>query len=344
MWLSNNAPPVKFQYARLQTRAGRTDIAGEMLAELRKTHPNDPGLLDLEGSIALAARRPRDAIAPYQRLFADYPASIHLLKLARAKQEAGLEAEAVRDVEAWLEKTPKDLLARVTLGDLFLASRQFEKAVPLYLEAIRQIPNNVAVLNNLAWSMARIGRSADAVEHARKAAALAPDNASVLDTYGMVLTDSGRFREAVDILRSALQRAPLDADIQFHLAQALVKDGDTAAARGHPAADPRQPQPDHGACGGRASAQADRRLTSRPDWRQPPAGAVPIYWLFFVKVFLGILERNGPGPAAVNPSPGWTGHARIGAATESCYASRPGQEAATGSPEHCRTCLPRRAA
>lgn len=231
LWLSNNAPPVKFQYARLQTRAGRTDIAGEMLAELRKTHPNDPGLLDLEGSIALAARRPRDAVAPYQRLFAAYPASIHLLKLARAKQEAGLEAEAVRDVEAWLEKTPKDLLARVTLGDLFLASRQFEKAVPLYLEAIRQIPNNVAVLNNLAWSMARIGRAADAVEHARKAASLAPENASVLDTYGMVLNDSGRFREAVDILRSALQRAPLDADIQFHLAQALVKDGDTAAAR-----------------------------------------------------------------------------------------------------------------
>ena len=32
-------------------------------------------------------------------------------------------------------------------------------------------------------------------------------------------------------MRSALQRAPLDADIQFHLAQALVKDGDTAAAR-----------------------------------------------------------------------------------------------------------------
>ena len=152
---------MKFQYARLQTRAGRTDLPGEMLAELRKTHPNDPGLLDLEGSIALAARRPRDAIAPYQRLFADYPASIHLLKLARAKQEAGLEAEAVRDVEAWLEKTPKDLLARVTLGDLFLASRQFEKAVPLYLEVIRQIPNNVAVLNNLAWSMARIGRSAE---------------------------------------------------------------------------------------------------------------------------------------------------------------------------------------
>jgi putative PEP-CTERM system TPR-repeat lipoprotein len=231
LWLSNNAPAIQFQYARLQTRAGRTDIASEMLAELRKTHPDDAGLLDLEGAIALAARRPRDAVAPYQRLFAAYPASVNLMKLARAKQESGLESDAVGDVQTWLQKNPKDLLAQVMLGDLFVSIRQYDKAVPIYLEAIRQIPNNVAVLNNLAWSLTKIGRPGDAVPHARRAASLAPDSASVLDTFGVVLTESGQFKEAVDTLRLAAQRAPLDPDIQFHLAQAMVKDGDAAAAR-----------------------------------------------------------------------------------------------------------------
>ncbi len=231
LWLSNNAAHVRFQYARLQTRAGRPDIAGETLAELRKTHPDDPGLIDLEGSIALAARRPDDAVKAYQRLFAAYPASVNLLKLSRARQEAGRPAEGLGDVEAWLAKSPNDLLARVMLADLHLSLQQFDKAVPHYLDVVRQVPDNVPALNNLAWALAKAGRPVEAVEHARKAASLAPDNASVLDTFGLVLTQAGRAREAIDNLRVAAQRAPLDPNIQFHLAQALVLDGDTATAR-----------------------------------------------------------------------------------------------------------------
>jgi FimV-like protein len=53
----------------------------------------------------------------------------------------------------------------------------------------------------------------------------------VLDTYGLVLTEAGRIKEAVTNLRLAAQRSPLDPGIQFHLAQALVKDGDAASAR-----------------------------------------------------------------------------------------------------------------
>jgi putative PEP-CTERM system TPR-repeat lipoprotein len=231
LWLSNNAPTVRFQYARLQMRAGRADIAGEMLAELRKTHPDDPALVDLEGAIALASRRPHDAVAAYQRLFAAHPASVNLLKLVRARQAAGLEADAVREVEEWLQKYPNDVLARVTLADLLLALGQFAKAVPLYQEVLGQGPDQVQVLNNLAWALAKAGRASDAVEHAGRAAALAPDNASVLDTYGLVLSEAGRVKEAVANLRLAAQRSPLDPSIQFHLAQALVKDGDAASAR-----------------------------------------------------------------------------------------------------------------
>ena len=308
LWLSNNAPAIKFQYARLQTRAGRTDIASEMLAELRKTHPDDPGLLDLEGAIALAARRPRDAVAPYQRLFADHPASINLLKLARAKQEAGLESDAVRDVEAWLQKNPKDLLAQVMLGDLFVSSRQFEKAVPIYLEAVRQVPNNVAVLNNLAWSLAKTGRPADGVEHARKAASLAPDSASVLDTYGVVLTEirtiqgGGRNPAGRRAAGAARPRYPVPPR-PGHGQGRRRDDG-----AGHPQADPGRPRPDHGAGGGRTPAQGTRWLTAGPAVRPKPvnsrtAEARPLFIrLLYVKVIYRNLRRGGgaPGPLALH--------------------------------------------
>ena len=229
--LSNNAPALQFQYARLLARAGKLDMATKMLAELKKSHPDDPTLMDLEGSVALAAKRPNDAVGAYQRLFAVQDTNLNLAKLVQAKQQAGRGAEAVGDLETWLQKYPQDSLSRLGLADLHMALNQYEKAVPVYQEVVRQAPDNVLALNNLAWAMAQSGRAQEALPHARRAAALAPDSPAVLDTLGTTLVRAGQPAEAVAPLRKAVEKAPNVRPIEFHLAEALAKQGQRDEAR-----------------------------------------------------------------------------------------------------------------
>jgi tetratricopeptide (TPR) repeat protein len=181
--------------------------------------------------VALAAKRPNDAVIAYQRLLAVQNTNFNLAKLVQAKQQAGRGAEAVGDLEAWLQTYPQDTLSRLGLGDLHMALNQYEKAVPAYQEVVRQAPDNVLALNNLAWAMAQTGRANDALPHARRAATLAPDNPAVLDTLGTTLVRAGQPAEAVAPLRKAVEKAPNIRPIEFHLAQALAKQGQRDEAR-----------------------------------------------------------------------------------------------------------------
>jgi putative PEP-CTERM system TPR-repeat lipoprotein len=229
--LSNHAAPYKFQHARLLARTGKLDQATKAVAELKQAHGDDPMIMDLDGSLALATKRPNDAVNAYQKLFVAQNTNINLLKLVQAKQQAGRGAEAVGDLEAWLVKYPQDALARVSLGDQYVALKQYDKAVPVYQEVVRAMPDNVQALNNLAWAMAQSGRPNEALPHARKAAALAPDSAAVLDTLGTTLVRAGQPAEAVAPLRRAVEKAPNIPPIEFHLAEALAKQGQRDEAR-----------------------------------------------------------------------------------------------------------------
>jgi putative PEP-CTERM system TPR-repeat lipoprotein len=230
--LSNNAPPYKFQYARVLARAGKLDEASKIVAELKQGHADDPTLIDLEGSLAIAAKRPNDAVNAYQRLMLVQNTNVNLAKLTQAKQQAGRGAEAVGDLEAWLQKYPQDTMSRVSLGDLYVGLKQYEKAVPVYEEVIRAAPDNVIALNNLAWAMAQTGRANEALPHARRAATLAPENPAILDTLGTTLVRAGQPAEAVAPLRKAVEKAPNARPIEFHLAEALAKQGQRDEARG----------------------------------------------------------------------------------------------------------------
>ena len=86
-------------------------------------------------------------------------------------------------------------------------------------QLMRATPNNVANLNNLAWSYLQVGDKR-ALPVAEQAYSLASGNASVADTYGWILFKSGNRDKAIEVLQNALDAAPNNADIQAHLNEA----------------------------------------------------------------------------------------------------------------------------
>ena len=88
------------------------------------------------------------------------------------------------------------------------------------------------VLNNAAMASLRADRPENAVRLAEQAHALAPDDPSILDTMGWVRLETGGNRStALALLQRAAHLDPGNAQIRWHLAQALAVNGRRAEAR-----------------------------------------------------------------------------------------------------------------
>ena len=130
----------------------------------------------------------------------------------------------------WLKEHPGDTTVRMYLAEAYLMDRQVKPAIEQYQMILRQQPNNVAALNNLAMALQQ-NKDPQALEYAEKAHELAADNPSVLDTLGLILIERGNTARGLPLLRKASSLAPDMPDIRYHLALGLIKANDKDSAR-----------------------------------------------------------------------------------------------------------------
>jgi len=111
-----------------------------------------------------------------------------------------------------------------------------EMAIADYESLLAKMPNNISVLNNLAYMLADSNeRLAEALRYAERAYNAAPDEPGILDTYGYVLYKNGKTSEAFEYLAAAQQqyeqrKAGTEPEVYEHLG--MVKDelGDKSGA------------------------------------------------------------------------------------------------------------------
>ena len=118
----------------------------------------------------------------------------------------------------------------MVLAESMQAEDQLDAAIGEYESVLAVQPDNAIALNNLAWSyyLAKDGRAA---ETARRALQIMPDNGAVADTLGWILVESGEVEEGVAILRRAVELSNGRAEVRYHYAAALVRDGSANEAR-----------------------------------------------------------------------------------------------------------------
>ena len=215
----------RFAVARLLLQSGTFDAADKAIQELKRDYPQDANVAELEGSSALAQKRPQDAIPAFQRALATRDNSANRLLLATAETSAGHADDAQRTLKAWLEQHADDIEAHMALGNIYFAANRMPEAKEQYDAMTKLSQNNVAAENNLALTLAALGKPDQALSHARRAASLAPKSATVLDTLGAIQLQTGDSAAAVETLKTALQQAPNDPAVRFHLAQGLAMTG-----------------------------------------------------------------------------------------------------------------------
>ena len=143
-------------------------------------------------------------------------------------------AEEVIDAARKKDSGSADLIAMA--GYLRHFQGRYDDEVKLYGEALENQPDDVSLLNNLAWTLSeglnkpKLGL--EKIDEAIKKSVLVP--AQLYDTRGCILTRLGRYDDAIRDLELAVRERPTGAT-WAHLARAYHKagrDADFQKARG----------------------------------------------------------------------------------------------------------------
>jgi tetratricopeptide (TPR) repeat protein len=174
----------------------------------------------LEAELLLRHERGDDAIDAYARglrIFEDDPELIYARALAFERLDRVPDAEA--DLRKLIELDPDNADAMNALG-YTLADRtdRYDEALKLIQRALELRPETPAIIDSLGWVLHRLGRTAEALPHLRRAFELQRD-AEVAAHLGEALWVHGEKEEARSIWRLGRE---IDPDNRA-LKQALEK-------------------------------------------------------------------------------------------------------------------------
>lgn len=159
-------------------------------------------------------------------------ALLRLLIRAEGRQARGDLPGARQTLESIVAEHPTSKAAQVQLATVESALGNHSAAAERYRALLKDSPNDVVVLNNLAYLLAtRLEQPAEAKAFAERAYAAAPASAGVLDTLGWIEYLLGNYDRSKALLTAAIERDMTGvAEIAIHAAHALAAAGDKSEA------------------------------------------------------------------------------------------------------------------
>ena len=210
--------------------SGRLSAGMEEAGRLKKQYPDRATGFGLEGELYVRQKKLPEAIAAYRTAVTRQPDAPVALRLLALLDAAGKGDEVQAVAQRWIRDHPRDVPVRSFLAEIAMRRNDNKSAVQQLRNALEFEPENVVVVNNLAWVLGEMG-DPKALEYAEKAYALAPNVANINNTYGWLLVQKGDTARGIELLRRAVELAPNDAFKRLRLAQGLVKSGDKSGAK-----------------------------------------------------------------------------------------------------------------
>jgi len=169
----------------------------------------------------------------YKEILKTTPKSADVwLRLGVMQRDLGQFDASLASFEQAASADPNNAQAFLNKALLLEATGKKTEAHDAYNKVLVLQPENALALNNLAYLNADSGKNLDqAMTFAQRAKQKAPDNPDVSDTLGYVYYPKNLNSEALRIFRQNVQDHPQNSMFHFHLAMALLKQGDKEGAR-----------------------------------------------------------------------------------------------------------------
>lgn len=156
-----------------------------------------------------------------------------IYQLAAALHRAGRLPEARSELTVAASQWPEDARLAYLLGLVVHEMDGEDGGLSHMLRVIEIEPGHPGALNYVGFTWADRGeRLPEAEAMIRRALEARPEDGAIIDSLGWVLYRQGAFERAVEVLGEAVKLQPKEAEIRFHLAEALRALGrrDEAAA------------------------------------------------------------------------------------------------------------------
>jgi Flp pilus assembly protein TadD len=176
----------------------------------------------------MAAGQPDRAAEEYQHLISQDPKSYRLhLRLGDALMQQNRFKEAVSCYEKARQLSPGDSETVALLARAYEGAGQKDRAKQAYRDVLKLRPDNVPVLNNLAYLIADTGGNLDeAMQLAEDAHRRAPQDPRIADTIGWIYLKKHTPQAAIQVFSNNVRSAPANPTYRYHLALALIDVGD----------------------------------------------------------------------------------------------------------------------
>ncbi len=216
------------EVSRIEMATGNLLEVNKVIERLKANFPDSIDYLVLEGDMAMMQRAFETAASFYEKALLHENSPAIVLKLVKAYERAGFEDRLISLLEDEIKNNPDDLRFSISLAQYEQQRGNSKKAAMIYEHLLDRFPENSLLLNDLAWLYEKDTKRA--LSFAERAYRLAPELSAIMDTYGWFCIKAGRLREGKDLLERAVKKSPLDPEYRYHLAEALVMDGDEPGA------------------------------------------------------------------------------------------------------------------
>jgi tetratricopeptide (TPR) repeat protein len=154
------------------------------------------------------------------------------LHLGMVQRQIGQTDQALNSFEEATKADPKNVNALLNEAILQEALGKKSDAAVNYNKILGLDPENPLALNNIAFMDAEKGTNLDQAQtFAERAKKRVPNSSDISDTLGYVYLQKNLNSEAVRIFRQVVQENPQNPTYHFHLAMALLKQGDKQGAK-----------------------------------------------------------------------------------------------------------------
>ena len=194
------------------------------LERLRRTNAPQATLLTVTGDLAQRSGKLDDALEAFTAANALAPSGPLALTMAVTRR-ALHRADSAAPLRDWLKHSPADVAVRMALAQELQLDGQNSAAAEEYQTVLKQTPQQVVALNNLAWLKLEGGDAQAGLDLAHRAYTNNNGQPAVADTYGWALVQTGHAEDALPLLRDASGKMPGNDDVRYHLGVALVKTG-----------------------------------------------------------------------------------------------------------------------
>jgi tetratricopeptide (TPR) repeat protein len=215
----------------------KSDAALQTLKEELAKNPERSDMKLLLADVEVRVGKFDDAIADYQAILSkmgkDSKARAQIYtRLGEAFRRKGDSAGAIQAFQKAREMLPDDV---AVLGELALvldSAQRWSEAMRVYEATIRLSPNDGVSLNNDAFLIAEHGGDLDlALTRAQRATQLLPRYPEVADTLGWIYLKKNLNEQAIDIFKRNVTQQPNSSTYRYHLGMAWYQKGDKTQAR-----------------------------------------------------------------------------------------------------------------